>query len=88
MGKAANSIGFACWDARRPYLEAGEELGEHLGLHNHLGQINAVLCDLSQRAANLGPTKRWGVYTVMGSLYCQVCKIAVQKRTAHACALK
>ena len=34
-------------------LEAGEDLGEDLGAHHHLGQVHAVLGDLAEGAANL-----------------------------------
>lgn len=38
------------------HLEAGQQLREHLRLHHHLRQVDAVLRNLSQRAAHLqGP---------------------------------
>lgn len=37
----------------RAHLEARQQLGEHLCLHHHLGQVHAVLRNLRQRAAHL-----------------------------------
>lgn len=35
------------------YLEAVEEVGEDLGLHHHLSQVDRVLGDLGQRGRHL-----------------------------------